>query len=269
MSTSALIRPKAPLDGRLMQKASALPVLHFDAHDCVGTARELRAFGQRFHLFFQFVQHVKKHIFRSLCIATSVAAVIFGAAPTFAQTPARSDKIMTISELRTCMKMKQANDAAAAEILQTQQSFARDKDALKTEQADVKKASDEFRVRGAALRSERDEISNRVTELNALGAAAKTDEQKAAYETERKKLVERNRVYEQNAATFTVDQKVIIERVDALNARVDAFNKRNDTINDQVGPQQDRVIEWRTQCGNRRFREEDEVVIKKELAAGK
>jgi hypothetical protein len=212
---------------------------------------------------------VKTPILRTLSVAAILTVAAITATSVAAQTTARSDKIMTINELRVCMKMKQANDATAAEILQAQQSFTRDKETLKTDQADLKKATDEIRARGAVLRTERDSMSDRVTELNALGTAAKTDEQKAEYETERKKLVERNRVYEQNATAFTADQKLVIERVDALNARVDAFNKRNDTINDQVGPQQDRVIEWRTQCGNRRFREEDEAVIKKELAAGK
>jgi len=208
---------------------------------------------------------VKTHFLRATLFVSS--ALVLAANPVAAQT--RGDKIMTISELRACMKLKQTNDATAAEILQAQQGFTRDKDAIKAEQAEVKKLTDDIRARGTTLRAERDSMSSRVTELSALATAAKTDEQKAEYETERKKLVERNLVYEQDAAKFTADQKVVIERVEALNARVDEFNKRNDTINDQVGPHQDKVIEWRTQCGNRRFREEDEAVIKKELAAGK
>ncbi len=176
---------------------------------------------------------------------------------------------MTLAELRTCMKLKQSNDAIAAEIKKDQESYTRDKAALKAEQAEVNKGNDDIRARGVALKAERDQMATRVTELTAMAQAAKTDAEKAVYETERAKLVERNRVFEKNAAEFTAEQKVQIERVNTLNASIEAINVRSHTINDRVDPQQDRVVAWREQCGNRRFREEDEVVVKKELAAGK
>ena len=186
-----------------------------------------------------------------------------------AQAPARADKIMTRDQLRACMKLEQSNQKMAAEILQEQDAFKRDQDAVKIEQAEAGKVNDEIRTRAAALAAERDAMSARVAELSAKGPAAKTDAEKADYETERVKLVERNRRYEQNIELFNASQQAQRDRIAALNARIDAINQRNKTVNDRVDPHQKQLTVWREQCGNRRFREEDEIVIRKELAAGK
>ena len=61
---------------------------------------------------------------RPLVMLLGLIVALVADAPVAAQSAARPDKIMTISELRVCMKMKQVNDASAAEILQAQQSFA-------------------------------------------------------------------------------------------------------------------------------------------------
>jgi len=199
----------------------------------------------------------------------SVAVAQTPARPDKTQPPARPDKIMTIAELRTCMKLEQANKKNAAEILQEQDAFKRDQEAVKVEQAEVKKANDDIRARVATLNAERDAISTASTALSAKVAAAKTDEEKAALESERVKLLERNRQYEQDADKFNAMQPALRERVTALNERIDAINQRNKTINERVEPHQAQVASWRSTCSNRRFREEDEIVIKKELAAGK
>ena len=203
---------------------------------------------------------------------------VFGVNNSFAQTPAkadknqapaRPDKIMTIAELRACMKLEQANKKTAAEILQDQEAFKRDQDAIKTEQAEVGKTNDEIRARAAVLNAERDAISALAAGLSAKAEAAKTDAEKADFTAERAKIVERNSQYQLDADSFNAMQQKQRERVSAFNERVDAINTRNKTINDRVEPHQDQVVAWREQCSKRRFREEDEVVIKKELAAGK
>lgn len=186
-----------------------------------------------------------------------------------AQTPARPDKIMTIAELRTCMKLEQTNKKNAAEILQEQDAFKRDQEAVKAEQVEVKKTNDDIRARLATLAAERDAISTASTALSTKAQAAKTDEEKAAAEADRVKLAERNRQYEQDAEKFNAMQPALRDRVTALNERIDAINQRNKTINERVEPHQAQVATWRSTCSNRRFRKEDEIVIKKELAAGK
>ena len=187
----------------------------------------------------------------------------------FAQAPARPDKIMTIAELRACMKLEQTNKKTAAEIVQEQEAFKRDQDAVKAEQAAVGKANEEIRVRAAALSAERDALSVLASDLSAKAEAAKTDAEKADFAVERAKIVEHNSRYQLDADAFKVTQQAQRDRVSVFNERVDAINARNKTINDRVEPQQTQVALWRDQCGKRRFREEEELLIKKELAAGK
>ncbi len=186
-----------------------------------------------------------------------------------AQPAPRSDKIMTIAELRACFKLKQSNETAATEILQQQQGFKRDEDAVKVEQAEVNKANDEIRARSSALNTERDAIEAVVTELSAKAQSAKTDAEKADYEAARVKITERGATHQKNSELFNAAQQTQRDRINVLNEKISNINQRGKTINDRVEPQQKQVAAWRDQCGSRRYREEDEIVVKKELAAGK
>ena len=201
------------------------------------------------------------------CAATVLTLV--QANPAIAQTPARPDKIMTIAELRSCMKLEQANKKTAEEIVQEQEAFKRDQAAVKAEQAEVSKANDEVRARQAVLGAERDTLSAEANAFSAKVQVAKTDAEKADLGLERLKLVERNRLYDQSVERSNATQQALRDRITALNVQIDAINLRNKTINDRVEPHQEQVIAWRQQCSKRRFREEDEIAIKKEFAAGK
>ena len=166
------------------------------------------------------------------------------------------------------MKLEKSNNQNAAEILQAQEAFKRDQEAIKVEQAEVSKANDDIRSRSAAITAERDALSPLISALSAKLQVAKTDAQKADAEVERLKLVERNRLLDQNIDSFNASQQTQRDRITALNARIDPINQRNRTINERVEPHQKQIATWRDQCGNRRFREEDEIAIKKEMAAG-
>ncbi|MEO7254616.1 MAG: hypothetical protein ABIZ64_10310 [Casimicrobium sp.] len=211
---------------------------------------------------------MKTTFFRASHILSMFAAAL-GVTSAHAATPARPDKIMTIAELRTCMKLEYSNKKAAEEILQEQETFKRDQAAVKAEQAEVSKTNDEIRANAATITTEREILSGLIAGLSTKSAAAKTDEEKAAVEAERLGLIERNRAFEQSTDRFNATQQVQRERVTALNARIAAINERNRTVNDRVEPHQKQAARWRDECSNRRFREEEEVVIKKEIAAGK
>ena len=203
----------------------------------------------------------------SLCACALAAG--FGITDSVAQVPARADKIMTIDELRTCTKLERSNKKAAVEILQEQEGFKRDQDAIKAEQAEVNKANEDLRLRSVAVFAERDAVATLMSALSAKAESAKTDAEKADFEAERTRLVEKNRVHREDTERFNKAQQAQRDRVAALNERIDAINQRNITVNDRVEPHQKQVATWNEQCSKRRFREEDEVAIKKELAAGK
>lgn len=205
---------------------------------------------------------------RTFVCASTVFAT-FGVNHAIAQAATGADKIQTLAELRACMKLAQSNQQAAAEILQDQQAFTRDQEAIKAEQAEVAKTNDDIRARSASIVAERDAISARVSALSTKAQAASTDAEKANAEAERATLTERNRLLEQSIDSFNAMQEAQRDRITALNARIDPINQRNRTINARVEPHQKQAATWRELCGNRRFREEDEIVIKKEMAAGK
>ena len=201
-----------------------------------------------------------------ICFALFVAV---GATNLFAQAPARSDKIMSINELRSCMMLERANTIAAAEILQTQQAFKTDQDSVKAEQAEVDRLNQLTLERINAINAERGALSAAISAHAAKAQAASTDADKAAADAERVTLVQRGDALDQSVNALNAAQPALRERVSALNVRIDAINLRSKTVNDRVEPQKQRAAEWRDQCASRRFREEDEVLIKKELAATK
>ena len=175
---------------------------------------------------------------------------------------------MTIGELRSCLTLKSANEKAAADILREQQTFTRDQDAVKAEQLEVNTGNDDIRARSATLFSEREAMTALASALSAKAPSVKTDAENSDYEAERAQLVERNRRHDEDTARFNAAQQAQRDRVDALNERINAINARNISINDRVEPHQQKIATWRDQCSNRRFREEDEVAVRKEIAAG-
>lgn len=174
---------------------------------------------------------------------------------------------MSIDELRACMTTKKVNDDEASALKREQADFARAQDAVRAEQNEVKKSNDELLTRAAVLRSEQAAMMSRVDELRLIALEAKTDADKAQYEQERDRLAERNRLHDLAIVNFNAAQQAQATRIEALNARIGPLNERGKAVSDRVEPVQEKVVAWRAQCGNRRYREEDEIAIKKELAA--
>ncbi len=186
------------------------------------------------------------------------------AKPVEAETP-RVDGIMSKEELRACMVEKHESDREAAALRADQQAFLRDYDAVKAEQADLNRLGEELRTRAAAIRTEEDAIGGRLGELQTLFLNAKSDEEKAALESERQTLLERRRKTEQARRDYDTAQGSYRARVDDLNGRITAINARSKTVNDRVEPVRARIDDWKAKCANRRYREEDEIAIRKEL----
>jgi len=178
---------------------------------------------------------------------------------------ARADRIMSKEELRACLLEKLDNDRDAQTLRADQQAFARDFDAVRAEQADVAGQGEAIRARSQGLRSEYATVNARLAELQPLLAGAKSDEDKARYEQERQELLARRRQNDNAREQLGQAQREHAARVDALNVRIDAINAKSRTVNDRVEPLQARVEAWKAKCGNRRYREEDEIALRKEL----
>ena len=121
----------------------------------------------------------------AFCTAHAQTAPARKATPAQPAPAAKADRIMSIDELRVCMKLQQTNEKNAGEILDAQDSFKRDQDAVRAEQAEVRKASDARRTRLAELTTERDAIATAVNDLNTRIQAAQKEADKTALEPER------------------------------------------------------------------------------------
>ena len=186
-----------------------------------------------------------------------------------AQTAANADRIMNYKELRACMELKQQADRAAAQVRARQNAFEADRDALKVDQTRFAKSKDELVVRSETLNKEQQDIIAARSAVNAKLPTVKSDEEKTALAQQLTQLADRATRFDKDATQFDADLKAHNERATELNTRVIGINERAKTVNDGVDEAADLNSDWRNRCGNRRYREEDEAEIKKELGLTK
>jgi chromosome segregation ATPase len=192
-------------------------------------------------------------------------------------TGGASGPLLTREELRACMNRQQALntqrgeiEAARAPLDADRESLLKAQDALKAERARMEgarqSAIDELNARNKAY-------GERVTAFNERAKAAaelapsgrereakalererpEIDKQKQALEAERVKLVEstQREVEAYNARAIALDQQVAewTQRENALGERAKAVNAERDR--------------WAGECADRRYREDDEIAIKR------
>ncbi|MCS6996757.1 MAG: hypothetical protein NZ533_07355 [Casimicrobiaceae bacterium] len=204
---------------------------------------------------------------RLACRSASALLVGLLAAGVWAQAApgGRTDALLTKEELRACLLAKQANDREAASIRAEQEAFVREHDAIRADQAELKRQAEALEAERLALRAEDEAISRRLVELSLERRQAKSEAERAPFDAEEQALRDRRRRNDLRQTEHVAAVREHGQRVDALNARIEAINARGRTINDRVAPLQARIEAWRTQCANRRYREEDEIALRKEL----
>jgi chromosome segregation ATPase len=200
------------------------------------------------------------------CAALTTLCAASGA---MAQAAAKPDRIMTRDELRACMVLKQQADSATSQVRERQQAFVADRDALKADKTQLSRNSEELATRGKDLGVERDAIVGATSALSAKAQAAKSDEDKADVAQQRAQLADRASRFDKDVVQFNSEQKALLERVSALNTRTEAINERAKTVNDGTDEAAELSSNWRNRCGNRRYREEDEAELRKELGLSK
>lgn len=220
----------------------------------------------------------------SLTLGCLMAAL---ALPTLAQTAPKTGSLgggagsggplLTRDELRACMKeqvtLAQRRSAYEAKTAQ----LKADKDALMGESqavtGDLSQARqgaakvDEINARAAEIAKKVDEWNVRWKEFEAANRSGPTGERM------RKQLVEEQRALAKESADLDAQRKGMggstvatasqaNARSEALNARITAWNQRNAAlVKEGEDLAQERDL-WASECGNRRYREDDETAIK-------
>lgn len=188
--------------------------------------------------------------------------------------------LLTRDELRVCFsqeddlkKRLEAQDAARGPLEQEKKAIGDEQALMRAERAKIEggeltagvaafternKAFTERRVRWEArakahAEAGRDGNPQEREELNAERAAL--EKEQAALEAERKRLVGLQDSLKGAAEAFNA-------KIRALDARVVEWNKRNAAYNDTNAAIEADRLAWTSNCGNRRYREEDEMAVR-------
>jgi predicted nucleic acid-binding Zn-ribbon protein len=188
-----------------------------------------------------------------------------------------SGKVLTRDELRACMK-QQASLATRKTELETRQNAVaaereqvqKDTDAIKAEQESLgsrKGAVDDLNARMTAFSAKVKDLQERRDDFEKSGRGGPTAER------ERRKLEKEAAEIEKEQTQLNAERDKLQaggnEAVNKLNARVEAqqqvaqaWNDKSKKLSaDQQAYEDDRIA-WLDNCGNRRFREDDERAIK-------
>jgi len=188
--------------------------------------------------------------------------------------------LLTRDELRVCFsqedelkKRLEGQDAARGPLEQEKKAIADEQALMRAERAKIDGAElaaavTAFTERSKAFAERRARWDERVKAYNDAGRTA-TAEERDALNTERATLekehgaleAERQRLQGLQAARTDAVQAFNV-KIRALDARVAEWNKRNNAYNDANGAIESDRLAWSASCGNRRYREEDELAIR-------
>ena len=187
-----------------------------------------------------------------------------------------SGPVMTREELRTCLKQQATLKTQVEQYEQEKAAIERDKaDIQSTQKAiDAERGgvqADAAKINDVNARTEA--LSKRINDWNVRWQEFERDGRSGAMgDRMRKRLVDEKRAMEREEKALDDERAAlggvgggaseINAKVDALNARTVAWNARQKAaVKRGEDLQQERDL-WASECGNRRFREDDETAIR-------
>ena len=188
--------------------------------------------------------------------------------------------LLTRDELRACFgqeddlkKRLEAQEAARGPLEQEKKAIGDEQalaraDRAKLEGGELASGVTAFTERNKAFNDRRVRWETRTKAYNEAGRDAKPEErdeltaeraalekEQAALEAERKRLLGLQDAHKDAVAAFNA-------KIRALDARVADWNKRNAAYNEANAAIESDRLAWAANCGNRRYREEDEIAIR-------
>lgn len=174
-------------------------------------------------------------------------------------------KLMSRDELRACMVEDDALIQEGNALKVREKEVLAERDALKTFKADQDKAEKDLTERGAAIKAEIESVKAFGAEIEA-GAPKMDKEQLKAKQEE---YTTRANALQPKIDAFNKERNERVELYKTFNARVDAQGKALDEFNERVETVGEKRDDWKRKCANKAYDENDEIAIKKELAAKK
>lgn len=191
--------------------------------------------------------------------------------------PTGADKLMTLEELRVCMKLQDSNNATTLELEQRSQQNSKERlelqnapDSAQMTRAEVDAQLEAVKQADAAVR----EHGKAVEEWNEKAAEFEKKAKDMRNERQRRAVLKQERVdlkkIDDQLIADRAEKVALYERsVTAANEKItqraklnEAWNKRNE----QLADDQEKLIESRakymTECARRRFIDDDEKLIR-------
>lgn len=187
--------------------------------------------------------------------------------------------LLTRDELRACLKQEESIRNRITDLETQREPLAAEKATIGVEQQAVRdertkieafrKVADELGVRFKAYGTRVEALNARVAEFNASKrSGAPAERQRVEMNTEQAALVTERAELEAERLRLSTQSEEIISaynaKVNALEVRVTDWNERNAKWADRSTATEAERKGWLSACSDRRYREDDEIAIKKE-----
>lgn len=185
-------------------------------------------------------------------------------------------KVMTKEELRACMKQQDDLAKGRTDLEVRREALNKERDAIQAENEALKTEQSSFKDRSSKVKEYNDRMTAFAARVDAYNAAmAELAEMKAGPFADRrrreldKEKQELARIDAQQKSEGANMQTGMQQEVAALNARVDAqgkratdWNTRSKALDAEATAYEDKRVDWKLECGDRRYREDDEKAIR-------
>lgn len=185
-------------------------------------------------------------------------------------------KIMTREELRACMKQQDDLARQRTDLEARREAINKERDviqaeseAFKTEQASLADRNSkvkEINARMDAYAARVNAYNQAMTELNDMRAGPFADRKRRELAKEKQELTRLEAEYKAEGDTarsgLEKDVNALNARADAQNKRATDWNTRNKALEGEASAYEDKRIDWKLSCGDRRYREDDEKAIR-------
>lgn len=216
----------------------------------------------------------------TLAALAALSAVLVLPLPAAAQKSLGGGKgsgpVMTREELRTCLKQKETLNAQVAAYEAEREALATEKTALIEAKKQIDQETggvEDGAAKVNAINKRTADLAARVDDWNARWSEFEKEKKSGPFaDRQRRKLKDEQRGLQAEQEAIDKDRAALGDvsgssdevnaKVQALNARTVAWNDRNGKIAkmaDDVAQARDL---WTGECGNRRFREDDEIAIR-------
>lgn len=194
--------------------------------------------------------------------ATSSKAPAKKPAATTTESAKPRQKLLTLDQLRRCMKLDASNASEGAALRQEKIEVEAERAKLMEERAALQSLSESLAADAKAIVAEQDALVESSKEL------AKPVDKSALKEAEAKRLAH-NALVDSNRKRvegFNAQRTQVNSTRGDLDTRIAASNVRLKKFQDRADEHNYNVEDWKADCADRPYAEADEIIVKKEMA---